>query len=123
LGGSADKMKEINSAWEDAQASGWYQKLAFLVMQKHAASLTGLMQGLRSGNKAFARPGQIAKGLTPKSGIAVAPRATTPPIPAPAPIRPNTNLAPKPMVHQQPSAAHVPKPAKQSSRGVSSTTI
>lgn len=89
---------------------------------KCAASLTGMMQGLRSGNKAFARPGQIAKGVAPKPGIAVAPRATPPPIPSPAPIHPGKNLAPKP-TGKMPAAASVPKPPKQSSRGVSSTTI
>ncbi len=90
--------------------------------EKRAASLTGMMQGLRSGNKAFARAGQIAKGLPPKSGVSVAPRATIPPLPTPAPVRPNTNLAPKP-VGKVTTAPAVPKPPKHSARGVSSTTI
>jgi len=90
--------------------------------EKRAVSLTGMMGGLRSGNKAFSAPGMLAKPTALKSGISVAPRAVKPLLPTPTKISTNQNLTPKPS-SQMPEMPQVPKPKKQAGRGVSSTYL
>lgn len=89
---------------------------------KRAVSLTGMMGGLRSGSKAFSSPGILSKPIGLKSGISVAPRAVPPSLPTPARINANQNMAARP-AGQMPAMPNVPKPRKQSSRGVSSTSL
>lgn len=90
--------------------------------EKRAISLTGMMGGLRSGNKAYSARGALAKPAPLKNGISVAPRAVPPVLPTPVKIHPNQNLTPKP-VGKSLAVPNIPKPAQQSARGVSSTNI
>lgn len=90
--------------------------------EKRAVSLTGMMGGLRSGNKAFSSPGVLSRPTGLKSGISIAPRAIAPSLPTPAKINANQNMAARP-AGQMPAMPKVPKPRKQSSRGVSSTSL
>jgi hypothetical protein len=49
-GGSPEKMKRLNQAWEDIQDSSWFKKLSFILKQSIENGGNGLSGG-RKGNK------------------------------------------------------------------------
>jgi len=90
--------------------------------EKRAISLTGKMPGLRSGAKTLASPGVISKPARPTSGVTTASRTVTPPLPTPMKVSTTQNMAPR-VTGDTPGKVAVPKPHKQSARGVSATNI
>jgi hypothetical protein len=87
--------------------------------EKRASSLVGAMPGLTSGLRTTSKAGKI-RMARPVSGESIGPRVTPIPTPGPRPISPAA--ASNPAVPTHKSNVKIPKP-KQSSRGVSSTTI
>jgi hypothetical protein len=124
----AEKKETLNNSFldvlrqEGSKTAGVDVQHFWDGFEKRAVSLTGMMGGLRSGNKAFSAPGVVAKAVGPKSGVSVAPRSVAPALPTPAKVNAAQNMAAKPTAQAIPMA-QVPKPAQQRSMGVAGTTI
>lgn len=63
-GGSTKKMQEINIAMEDIRRTGWYQKLAHILLDKLAASGTSFTNFVSKGAKATQLPLQTMKATS-----------------------------------------------------------
>lgn len=88
--------------------------------EKRAASIIGRLPNVASGLRRFEQGSMIKPPKGPTAGVSIAPRSTAVPLPTPTPAAGATKAMTPVAGVAQPK---IPKPSRQTGRGVSSMSI